>query len=363
MIYRIGNNRKIGAKPKFILSIATMLIILCILLITALQGLFKTEIKGNLVYVQMLNYSMPTVKSTIFDSEDLVESSLSLKGKFMDFMGIGIGNPLNIVSKEIAYFSMLDKNNLDIENTKISFNSFNLEDSSILKNEAGSENKSSSQGEDNKVVNVYDPNLKKKLDSSKPEVFIYHTHTSESYAPGPADSSDESKNVCAVGDELAKELETNFGISVIHDKTMHSTSYNGSYTRSRETLTKYLNKYGDFKLIIDLHRDSVLSKNSVTAKLNGEDVAKIMFVMTKKNPHFNKNNEIATQMLDTSKKLFPGLDRGIMYYETGTKYFNQDLSNNAILIEVGANINTTDEAKGSAKYMARLISEYLKTKN
>ena len=42
---------------------------------------------------------------------------------------------------------------------------------------------------------------------------------------------------------------------------------------------------------------------------------------------------------------------------------NQDMSNNAILIEVGADINTTTEADATGKYIARLLAEYLnKTK-
>ena len=68
-------------------------------------------------------------------------------------------------------------------------------------------------------------------------------------------------NVVGVGDVLANELEENYGISVIHDKTNHCISYNDSYTRSGETVDKYLQEYGDFKMIIHLHRDSLDDKS------------------------------------------------------------------------------------------------------
>ena len=49
-------------------------------------------------------------------------------------------------------------------------------------------------------------------------------------------------------------------------------------------MEKYLKEYKDFDLIIDMHRDAVYSKSSVTMNMNGENVAKLMFVLTKKTP-------------------------------------------------------------------------------
>ena len=50
-------------------------------------------------------------------------------------------------------------------------------------------------------------------------------------------------------------------------------NYTIAYENSGVTLAKYIKKYGNFDLIIDLHRDSVLDKNAVTTKINGENVA------------------------------------------------------------------------------------------
>lgn len=152
----------------------------------------------------------------------------------------------------------------------------------------------------------------------------------------------------------------NYGINTLHDKTVHDAqAYTQSYARSSVTVDKQLKQHGDFKLIIDLHRDAGSNKKAFVTKLNGENVAKFMMVMAKKNPHFNKNNNMATNIMNTSNKLFPGFCKGIYYYNYGTRYFNQDKSNNAVLIEVGADINTTGESKASAKYLARIIAECL----
>ena len=191
-------------------------------------------------------------------------------------------------------------------------------------------------------------------------MLIYHTHTSESYSPAPPDTTDQSMGVCAVGDELQKILQDNYNISTINDKTVHDqVAYTQSYDRSAETLDKYLKKYGGFKLIIDLHRDSIENKTQVTKSINGENVAKFGMVMCKKNPHYDKNNVMATKIQTITDKLFPGLFLNTINYNYGTRFFNQDKSNNAVLIEVGSNVNTIDEAKNTSKYIARVIAEIL----
>ena len=43
--------------------------------------------------------------------------------------------------------------------------------------------------------------------------------------------------------------------------------------------------------------------------------------------------------------------------------FNQSISDNAILVEVGSNGTTTAEAQASAKYIAQVIDGYFKEQN
>jgi Stage II sporulation protein P (SpoIIP). len=123
---------------------------------------------------------------------------------------------------------------------------------------------------------------KKALNKDKPEILIYHTHTSESFGENGNYNDDPKKNIVDVGEELKAELENNYGISVIHDTTVHNNDFNRSYYKSRETVDKYMKKYGDFKLVIDMHRDALYSRSSITTKMNGENVTKVMFVLTKK---------------------------------------------------------------------------------
>ena len=215
---------------------------------------------------------------------------------------------------------------------------------------------------------AYDESLKKTLDEANPEVLIYHTHTHESYYDGGNvdegynyNTDNNDYNVVGVGDVLAKELQEGYGIAVIHDKTIHDTSYNDCYGRSNETVSSYLNQYGDFKLIIDLHRDSNSNRQAVTTEINGETVAKVMFVVAGNSRNYSSNTELDNKLIEIINRLFPSLLRStnIFVYDSGINAFNLNLSNNIILLEDGSIANTATEAKLSAKYMARVIAEYI----
>lgn len=210
-----------------------------------------------------------------------------------------------------------------------------------------------------KVSKAFDPSLVKALNEGNPEVLIYHSHTMESY--GVNNSTDYSKSVIGVGTVLQEELKK-YGISSIHDIRINR-SYNESYQLSREVVQKYLKKYDTFKIVVDIHRDSVPNKSQVTTTLNGESVAKISFVTANNNPHAKDNKALINSINDNARSLFPGLSRGIICYNSGkNNAFNQDLSKNSFLLEVGSQVNTPKEAQTTAKYVARLIAEQINKK-
>ncbi len=306
------------------------------------------------------NYSSNSSKYKSYDD-------FSLKDTILNYLGINFNKPDSILKSQISYLN-LDNNSKDsTDGPEYNFKKaadFNLNNKDITKNTTATPDNSTTDSSENFVV--YNPSLKKDNSSAEPEVLIYHSHTTESYGVFGPDNLDPTKNVCAVGDELAKTLSNDYGISVIHDKTINNaTDYNGSYARSRKILEKYLKEYGDFKMIIDIHRDSDPNKNDVTTTINGENLGKFMFVMPTKNPHYNKNMLIVNSLLNTARKNFPQLTIGnglYSAYNYGMDFFNQDMSNNAFLLEVGSVANTLDEAKGTTKYIARAIAEYLNGK-
>ena len=90
-----------------------------------------------------------------------------------------------------------------------------------------------------------------------------------------------------------------------------------------------------------------------------------MFVKSKASPYYSEMMTTVNSMINTAKNLFPGLladgnsGEGLYEYNHGSNNFNQDLSPACILTEFGTELNTAQEAKLSAKYLARLIAETL----
>lgn len=342
-------------------SIVLILLLFTIFMVRFVNIAAEKKVRGNLAYVQLLNLGLPIIDSNYFDEDAYVESDVTIASIALEAANINGLNPVSLISYEIPYLKNDELINENNPSTSV-FNSFKLSDGSVAKL-----NPEELNGIGNNSVTAsaaYDPKLKKTLNQAKPEVLIYHTHTTESYLPSNRDSTDENLNVVGVGDVLANELEQNYGISVIHDKTMHSASYEDSYTRSNETVSKYLKKYGDFKLIIDLHRDAIGSSNksAFALNINNETVAKIMFVTAKNSSYYKDNEAMAESLNSIARGLFPGFSKGIHPYNRGKGAFNQGLSKNSVLIEVGADGNTATESKASAKYIGRIIAEKLNGK-
>lgn len=215
--------------------------------------------------------------------------------------------------------------------------------------------------------------LKIKPEGEGPQVLVIHTHTTESftdagktkYSASDSDrSTDASRNVTAVGDVFCSVLEEK-GIKTIHDTTVHDyPSFNGAYTRSMSTVKNNLQKYPSIKVVLDLHRDGIVradgTKIKVAAEVCGEKSAQCMFVVgtNAKLTHDNwqENMRLACKLQDYANKNYPGLMRPIIMRK---ERFNQQVSKGALIIEIGSNGNTLDEAKTGAKYMAATLAEVL----
>lgn len=197
-----------------------------------------------------------------------------------------------------------------------------------------------------------------RLENGKPQILIIHTHSSEAYSPAGLDkyddlgtnrTLDQSLNVIRIGKELAKIFE-DCGLNVIHDTQVFDyPSYTGSYNRSCEAVEKYLADYPSIKIVIDLHRDALCSDTvtyKTTATEQGVCASQIMLFVGSdasglEHPNWRQNLSLAIYLQNAVCQSYPSLMRPI----TLTKYrYNQHLSPGSMIIEVGSNGNTLQEA-------------------
>ncbi|MGI6777467.1 MAG: stage II sporulation protein P [Acetivibrionales bacterium] len=207
-----------------------------------------------------------------------------------------------------------------------------------------------------------------------PSVLIVHTHTTEAYIRTlddlskkdiPSWNRNERLNVVRVGEELAQHLRKKHGIEVIHNGTVHDyPSYNAAYGRSFNTIDSILKSYPSIKVVLDIHRDGLSNEEKLRldTKINGKNAAKIMFVIgtdSDRLPHpkWRENLKFALNLQKRLNEKYPGLTRHI--YISRNRY-NQHLSEGGIIVEIGGDGNTLDEALESTSYLADVISEVIK---
>jgi stage II sporulation protein P len=200
-------------------------------------------------------------------------------------------------------------------------------------------------------------------------LYVYFTHNRESYLPylkgvtNPNLAYHSQINVTNIGDQLKDSLEQR-GIGTHIDKTdvqanlsKKGLTYSKSYQESREVVQAAMTSNRELQYFFDIHRDSK-RKDDTTISINGKAYAKLAFVIGGKNPNHEKNAKLAKELHNLLEKKYKGLSRGIMVKPSGNAVYNQNLSENAILIEFGGVDNTFEELNRSADALADVFSEF-----
>ncbi len=206
-----------------------------------------------------------------------------------------------------------------------------------------------------------------RLEAGQPQILIIHTHSSEAYSPAGLDkyedlgtnrTLDQNLNVIRVGTELA-QIFGDCGLNVIHDTQVFDyPSYTGSYNRSCEAIGKYLADYPSIKIVIDLHRDALCSDTvtyKTTATEQGVCASQVMLFVGSsasglEHPNWRQNLSLAVYLQNAVYEAYPSLMRPI----TLSQYrYNQHLAPGSMILEVGSNGNTLQEALAAIRLFGR----------
>ncbi|MFI3249444.1 MAG: stage II sporulation protein P [Eubacteriales bacterium] len=188
------------------------------------------------------------------------------------------------------------------------------------------------------------------------QILIYHTHATESYSQvegatyvesDPYRTTDMEHNITQVGRAMAEVFEAG-GFTVIHDTTMHDyPNYNQSYSNSMASVSQILKENPNIQLVLDVHRDAIETANAEPYRLISEDqeVAQVMVVVGSNGGGYTheswKENLAVGVQIQEGLVEYGDFARPIV---VRTSRFNQHLSTNSLLIEVGGHGNTLEEA-------------------
>lgn len=184
-----------------------------------------------------------------------------------------------------------------------------------------------------------------------PSVYIFNTHYEEEY---------NDTNVIEMSKILANKLKQNNINSIFEDtdykeyvKTNNLIGVN-NYIMIRNIIEHKIND--KMSLVIDLHRDSITKKDSVV-NINGIKYAKVLFVVDNYYSDYLKKYDLANKLNSYLNKKYKGISRGV-YVKNG-KGFNQDLSENMILLELGGYQNDKEELMNTIDVIVEMIKEII----
>jgi stage II sporulation protein P len=199
-----------------------------------------------------------------------------------------------------------------------------------------------------------------------PQILLYHTHSQEGYSDSV--SGDASTTVVGVGDYLTSLLEQK-GFTVLHHKGEYDVGdRDHAYSNAAPVIEQLLEDNPSIQVVIDLHRDGVNENTRLVTEQNGKKMAKIMFfnglsrttaagdIPYLKNPYIAENLAFSFQMQLAAAEYYPDLTRRI--YLKGYR-FNMHFCPKSMLVEVGAQTNTFEEAKNAMEPLADLLAKVL----
>lgn len=209
--------------------------------------------------------------------------------------------------------------------------------------------------------------------TEEPQVLIYHTHTSEGYLDEDVDYYYESfysrtgnrdYNVVATGEAIAAELRRQH-IAVLHDETVHDSTYNGSYDRSAQTVKQLMQAHPSIKVVLDIHRDALGAEDykvKTVFEHDGKKGAQIMILSgcdyygEMDFDNWQNNLSFALKLQNTAEKLYPGMTRPMSF---DFFVYNELICDGSLLIEVGSDANSIEEVEYTAGLLADVIAKVL----
>ena len=254
-------------------------------------------------------------------------------------------------------------------NSKYSFNKINLKDTllytslnKIVSFDDLNKNNEINEYELLKTIDKLEVKKSQKNTSNKKIVYIYNTHDTEKYSL-PFISDYSITPTVKIASYILKDHLNDLGVnSFVQTRSInsylnkHNLDYKGAYEASRVYMKEEMKK-NKYKILLDIHRDSVSHKYTLFNYKN-KKYARIMFVLTTKHKNYKKNLKFVNKINNKLNKKYNGISRGIM--KRNDVIFNQDLSPYAILIELGGVDNTLEEINNTLKVLAEILNEFIK---
>ena len=130
-----------------------------------------------------------------------------------------------------------------------------------------------------------------------------------------------------------------------------------------------MEEYPDIKVVLDIHRDSISSgetggKVKPVFYVDGKKAAQIMIMAgydpdgSLEYPFWEDNLTFALKIQKKAEDMYPGMTRPLYF---GNFVYNMNLNTGSLLIEVGTDANTLEEAVFTGGLFGNVLAEVLQS--
>lgn len=200
------------------------------------------------------------------------------------------------------------------------------------------------------------------------QALVLFTHSHEAFIPMVKSRYDETlvyhskSNIMEFKDVIKNNFALNsintefLGVDSMEKMKKTNRTFSEAYNVVRPYLVNQIQN-NNYDIVIDIHRDST-KRDISTLKYKNDTYGKLYFIVGEDNPNFPLNKALADNISSKLNKLIPGLSRGVVGKkgENVDGIYNQDLSKNMILIELGGIENTEEEVNRTISVLSRAIS-------
>lgn len=203
------------------------------------------------------------------------------------------------------------------------------------------------------------------------KVLLVFTHSHESYKPiveastGVKEVYNEQLNIFSLRESLEQYLTfqgiqpKTLPVDLMTELKKQGKTISQAYKVARPFIADEV-ALQPYDMVLDVHRDSAGKK--VTTLTAGENsYAKIALVVGAEHANYKSNLTYAEKLHTTLNSLVPGISRGVMKKEgEGVDgIYNQDLSPQMVLVELGGIDNTEEELTRTISVLSEAVAKVL----
>jgi len=141
------------------------------------------------------------------------------------------------------------------------------------------------------------------------------------------------------------------------------------YRASRVFLEEAIEAHPSLQFFFDIHRDSIYDER-IRTTIHDEPYATLIFVMSEDHPDYARNFEVVHLLIEKLEARYPGIMRRDYLTDAmtpiqswqgmgNTSLFNQDLSENLILFEIGGPTSSVEEVLNTVHALVNVLYDLI----